>query len=258
MLRSAMAPAAVPGTARNTQLRLSSRADWYLVAGRLPPRAFRTPDVAETTFDELFGHAIEALRLRGGTTLVLPAGTLQADDVPSLVRAAQRLGERCTRAGLDLLVAGDVSHGEEWAPIRPSRECLLFGLSQGSWRIGGAPPIEAPHRVRARHLRERVLFLGGRRALALMGSELFSKGLREAVAATEVEVLIVLSHHAPTRRWEDTLSLLREVAPTLVVSAMQKPRTLDGETTSWEQERIVQQPELALDALCLRTSGDPS
>lgn len=93
------------------------------------------------------------------------------------------------------------------------------------------------------------MLLGERRVCALLAAEVFAKGLREAIEALDVDAVLVLSHHAPTRRWDRALQLIADVAPAVVVSATNVPRGVDHERNLWEQKRLVQLPGLALDAL---------
>lgn len=238
-----------PEGAVAVQLPLVDRAPWTVIAGRLAPANDDRPAPLRLGIDRLLAESSAAFAARRAKALVLPAGTLRAGALPALCTMAHRLGDHCERLGIDLLVAGDVVHGEEWAPIRPLRESYVFGFSRGQWRIHGAPHIEAPHRIRAHHLRSRVMLLGERRVCALLAAEVFAKGLREAVEALDVDAVIVLSHHAATRRWDRALRLLTDVAPVVVISTTASPRGFDHERNLWEQSRLVQLPGLALDAL---------
>ena len=242
----------------SSQMTLCNRNQWPLMVGRILPRPFDEPaESTATDLHRMLAEATEALHRQGTKALVLPAGTIRADLLPTLWQLVRWIGDQCGQRGIDLLLAGDIVHGEDWAPLRPLRESFVFGFSKGQWRIPGLPRIEAPHRIRAHHLRGRVMLLGDRPVCAILGTELFAKGLREAVAALEVDALVVLSHHAPTRRWNTVLRMLADSAPTVVVSATRRPCAFDHQGRSWEQTPVVHLPDLAIDSLKLSTD-DPS
>lgn len=245
-----------PSATSAAQMRFTDVGAWQLVTGRLvpaasPPAGATGTNAPPASLDRLFAEAAAALRGASGRGLVLPAGTITAAALPQLCERAHRLAGRADALGIDLLFAGDVQVADEWAPIQPIRESYVFGFSQGQFRIACAPRIVAPHRIRAHHLRARVMLVGGRRVCAILATEVFAKGLREAVTALDVGALIVLSHHPPTRRWDAALHLVADAAPTIVISGSKQPVVLDHEERSWEQRRLVRTPELAIEELRL-------
>ncbi len=238
-----------PSAASAAQLAFNDVGAWQILAGRIVAAANET-----AALDRLFAEATTALQGCSVRGLVLPAGTITAAGLPQLCEQAHRLAGRADALGIDLLFAGDVQVTDEWTPIQPIRESYMFGFSQGQFRIACAPRIVAPHRIRAHHLRGRVMLLGGRRVCAILATEVFAKGLREAVAALDVDALIVLSHHPPTWRWDAALRLVADAAATLVVSCRKHPVALDHDERTWEQRRLVRSPELAIEELRLMRS----
>jgi hypothetical protein len=243
-----------PSAAGAAQMLLSNVGVWEIVAGRLGPLTAEPQlhsNVLPDAVERLLAESGEALQRRTARGLVLPAGALRAQSLPLLCEQAHRLAARANALGIDLLFAGDVRTSADWAPLLPTRESYVFGFSQGQFRIACAPRITAPHRIRAHHLRGRVMLLGGKRVCAILATEVFSKGLREAVAALDVDAMIVLSHHAPTHRWDAPLRLLADAAPTVVVCATHKPVPVDHEERGWAHTRLVQSPEVCVDSLLL-------
>jgi hypothetical protein len=71
--------------------------------------------------------------------------------------------------------------------------------------------------ARASALAERNVTVGGLRAMLLFGRELFGGRAAAAVEAARPDLVLVLGHSGPTRKWLPPLAALDELAPTLVV-----------------------------------------
>ncbi len=85
-----------PEGAIAVQLPLVDRAPWTVITGRLAPANDDRPPRLRLGLDRLLAESSAAFASQRAKVLVLPAGTLRAERLPSLCTMAHRLGDHAT------------------------------------------------------------------------------------------------------------------------------------------------------------------
>lgn len=229
-----------------TQMPLVTRDPWSVLVARAESSEADGDDAVDRILTE--ANVARSLAPRG---LILPASHLVASSLSTLTQRARNAVRVAELHGVDVVFGGEVAPLDEWAPLRPAAEQYLYAFCDGQWRINGAPQLAVARRLRPERLRERVCYLAGRQVCVLLAPEVFLRGLGESVTDLGVEVVIVLSRHAPTPRWTSALALLRSRAPTVVVNRSARPLLCDHTTRAWDRARRVEIPGLHVDELHL-------
>jgi hypothetical protein len=147
----------------------------------------------------------------GDALLALPAGFVCAPSTALRDDWADGLASVSRAAGVALVFGIDVEGTERWGLERCPRS-FAYACDRGRRLVWDAAPSE-----RARALAGRTVALGGLRATLLFGRELFGARAAPAVEAARPDLVIVLGHGGPTKRWLPGFTALDELAPTLVV-----------------------------------------
>jgi hypothetical protein len=147
----------------------------------------------------------------GDAIIALPAGFVTAPSTEGRDDWADGLASVSRSAGVALVFGIDVEGGERWGLERCPRS-FAYACDRGRRLVWDAAPSE-----RARALGERTVALGGLRATLLFGRELFGARAAPAVEAARPDLVLVLGHGGPTKRWLPGFAAVDELAPTLVV-----------------------------------------
>ena len=142
--------------------------------------------------------------------LALPAGFVVA---PSTARRdvwAEALATTARNTGVGIVFGLDVEEAR-WGLERCPRS-FAYASDRGRRLLWGAPPT-----ARGSALGGRTVTLGALRATVLFGRELFGGRAEAAVEAARPDLVIVLGHAGPTRKWLRPLAAIDELAPTLIV-----------------------------------------
>lgn len=178
--------------------------------------AFREDEGTSCSFgaQERLGVAAELMATIGGAdsaaVLALPAGYVVAPTAARRDEWADGLLAASRDTGVGVVFGIDVEE-ERWGVDRCPRS-FAYASACGQRLLWGAAPT-----ARATALGERTVTIGAMRATVLFGRELFGARSVAAVEAARPDVVIVLGHAGPTRKWLPPLAALDELAPTLVV-----------------------------------------
>lgn len=143
--------------------------------------------------------------------LVLPAGFVVAPSAPRRDEWAEALAAAARDAGVAIVFGVDVADREQWGVERCPRS-FVYASDRGRRLLWCATPT-----ARAAPLVQRTVDVGGVRVTVLFGRELFAARAASAVEVARPELVVVLGHGGPTKRWLPSLLALDELAPTLVV-----------------------------------------
>lgn len=144
-------------------------------------------------------------------TMLLPAGFVIASSTATRDDWADGLAAASRNAGVGLVFGIDVEGAERWGLERCPRS-FAYACDRGRRLLWDAPPSE-----RADALAARTVTLGGLRATVLFGRELFGARAPAVVEAARPDLVIVLGHGGPTKRWLPGFAAVDALAPTLVV-----------------------------------------
>jgi len=147
----------------------------------------------------------------GDATMVLPAGFVSAPSIEHRDDWADALASVSRNAGVGLVFGIDVEGVERWGLERCPRS-FAYACDRGRRLLWDAVPSE-----REKALAERTVTLGGLRATVLFGRELFGTRAPQVVEAARPDLVVVLGHGGPTKRWLPGFAAVDELAPTLVV-----------------------------------------
>ena len=142
--------------------------------------------------------------------LALPAGFVVAPSAARRDAWAEGLAAAARNTGVGIVFGIDVEEAR-WGVERCPRS-FAYACDRGRrllWAAGASG--------RASALAERSVTVGGLRALVLFGRELFGGRAAAAVETARPDLVLVLGHGGPTRKWLPPLAALDELAPTLVV-----------------------------------------
>ena len=159
----------------------------------------------------------------GDAVIVLPAGFVSAPSTGFRDDWADGLASVSRSAGVGLVFGIDVEEAERWGLTRCPRS-FAYACHRGRRLLWDASPSE-----RSSTLGERTVALGGLRATVLFGRELFGARAAPAVEAARPDLVLVLGHGGPTKRWLPGFAAIDELAPTLVVHQaleLRRPVTL--------------------------------
>ncbi|MGZ3440982.1 MAG: hypothetical protein ACXVDD_15770 [Polyangia bacterium] len=143
--------------------------------------------------------------------LALPAGFVVAPSTARRDEWAEGLARASGNAGVALVLGVDVADREQWGVERCPRS-FAYAIDRGRRLLWGVAPT-----TRAAALAERTVTLGAIRATLLFGRELFATRATTVVEAARPDLVLVLGHGGPTRKWVPPLTALDELAATLVV-----------------------------------------
>lgn len=143
--------------------------------------------------------------------VVLPAGFAGAESIAQRDRWAEGLEKASRSAGVAVVFGIDVDDRERWGLERCPRS-FAYAIDRGRRLLWAAAPT-----TRASGLRDRTLTFANLRTTVLYGRELFSVRLTATVEAAQPDLVVILGHGGPTKRWRKPLMALDELAPTLVV-----------------------------------------
>ena len=164
--------------------------------------------------EERLDVAVELMtRIGGGdpgSLLALPAGYVAAPSAAQRDQWAQALVKASRNTGVGIVFGIDIEE-TRWGMERCPRS-FVYASDRGQPLLWGATPTG-----RAAVLGARTVTLGALRATVLFGRELFGSRAVPAVEAARPELVIVLGHAGPTKKWLAPLAALDELAPTLVV-----------------------------------------
>jgi len=166
------------------------------------------PEVRLAVAAELMARigAVEA-----DAVLALPAGFVQAESTAQRDEWAEGLLAASRDGGVGIVFGIDVTDEESWGVERCPRS-FAFACGRGRrllWASASAPGEEV--------LAERIVTFGALRTVVLLGRELFQARPVGLVASARPELVLVLGHGGPTKKWLPRLAALDAVAPTLLV-----------------------------------------
>jgi hypothetical protein len=143
--------------------------------------------------------------------LALPAGFVVAPSTDRRDEWAEGLTAASRNAGVGIVLGIDVADREQWGVERCPRS-FAYAIDRGRRLLSAVAPT-----VRAATLLERTVTIGALRTTLLFGRELLATRATAAVEAVRPDLVLVLGHGGPTRKWVAPLTALDELAPTLVV-----------------------------------------
>jgi hypothetical protein len=147
----------------------------------------------------------------GEALIALPAGYAIAPSLDEREEWAEGLAAAARNAGVGVVFGLDVDDAVRWGMERCLRS-FVYAIDRGRRLLWGAGPA-----TKASALGERTVTFGALRATLLFGRELFAARATAAVEAARPDLVVVLGHGGPTRKWLPQLAALDEMAPTLVV-----------------------------------------
>ena len=143
--------------------------------------------------------------------VALPAGYVVAPSTSRRDEWAEGLAAASRSAGVGIVFGIDVAEGERWGMERCPRS-FAFASDRGRRLLWEVSPTG-----RAAALVERTVTFDALRATILFGRELLGARSASVVEAARPDLVLVLGHGGPTKKWVSPLMALDEVAPTLVV-----------------------------------------
>ena len=167
----------------------------------------------------------------GEALVVLPAGYAVAPSLDEREQWAEGLAAASRNAGVGVVLGLDVEDAVRWGMERCLRS-FAYAVDRGRRLLWDAPPTG-----RGAALSERTVTFGALRTTLLFSRELFTTRSTAAVEAARPDLVVVLGHGGPTRKWLPPLAALDEIAPTLVVHqslAVRRPVTL-APPRGWRQ-----------------------
>jgi hypothetical protein len=145
--------------------------------------------------------------------VVFPAGFFRATSVAQRDGLAASMLDKARDSALALLFGVDVAPEGGWRTFPAAPQCYAY-LCDGAKRLLWPAPRVLPREAKALPPNRRVT-LGDLRLGVLLESEIFSRGLRESIAAPDL--CVVLSHGGMTERWRPALTALDRQCPVLVI-----------------------------------------
>ena len=145
-----------------------------------------------------------------GALLALPAGYVAAASLARRDEWARGLTQASRDAGVGVVFGIDVV-AERWG-VEHCPRSFVYASDRGQPLLWGATPTG-----RASALSVRTVTIGALRTTVLFGRELFGARAVPAVESGRPDLVIVLGHAGPTKKWLAPLAALDELAPTLVV-----------------------------------------
>ncbi|HEY1584706.1 MAG TPA: hypothetical protein VGH63_03405 [Polyangia bacterium] len=180
--------------------------------------AFREDEGPSCSFgpDERLDVAVQLMTTigtgDGDGVVVLPAGYVTAASAAKRDEWAEALAASSRDAGVGVVFGIDGEDaGAAWGMERCPRS-FAYACDRGRRLLWGAGPTG-----RTSLLDERTVTIGALRTTVLFARELFGARSTAAVEAARPELVVVLGHGGPTKRWLEPLAALDELAPTLVV-----------------------------------------
>jgi hypothetical protein len=143
--------------------------------------------------------------------LVLPAGYVVAPTTARREEWAEGLAASSRSAGVAIVFGIDVADREKWG-VEGCPRSFAYALDRGRRLLWGSTPT-----TRAAALAERTVTIGAARVTVLFGRELFGARSASTAEAARPDLVLVLGHGGPTKKWLAPLIALDELAPTLVV-----------------------------------------
>jgi len=180
--------------------------------------AFREDEGPSCSFgpDERLDAAVQLMSTIGDAdaegVVVLPAGYVTAASAAKRDEWAEVLAASSRNAGVGVVFGIDVDEAQAaWGMERCPRS-FAYACDRGRRLLWAAAPTG-----RTSLLDERTVTIGALRMTVLFARELFGARSTAAVETARPELVVVLGHAGPTKRWLDPLAALDELAPTLVV-----------------------------------------
>jgi len=148
----------------------------------------------------------------GDGVIVLPAGYVTAPSPARRDEWAEVMAATSRNAGVGVVFGIDVEEtAAAWGMGRCPRS-FAYVCDRGRRLLWGAAPTG-----RTSLLDERTVTIGSLRTTLLVARELFGARSTAAVEAAAPDLVVILGHGGPTKRWVEPLAALDELAPTLVV-----------------------------------------
>ncbi|MCU1282563.1 MAG: hypothetical protein JWM53_6109 [bacterium] len=141
----------------------------------------------------------------------LPAGYVVAPSTARRDEWADGVAEASRNAGVAIVLGMDVAEREVWGVERCPRS-FVYAIDRGRRLLWGVAPT-----ARATGLEGRTVSLGTVRATVLLGRELFGARSAAVVEKARPDLVLVLGHGGPTKKWVPPLMALDELAPTFLV-----------------------------------------
>jgi hypothetical protein len=157
--------------------------------------------------------------LDGGGLVVFGAGFVRTGSGEGCDHLAQHMLEVSRRSGLALVFGIDLGMPLEtgdWAALCPPAESLAFACEAGQPVLWPAKQVPGGMHAGSTAAERRVVTLAGMRVGLLISGEVFNLALRDELARAQPDVILVLTHRGPTRRWHQALESLGRIAPTFV------------------------------------------
>jgi hypothetical protein len=145
----------------------------------------------------------------GQAVVALPAGFVAAESADRRDAWADGLAAAARNAGVGIVFGVDVVDSSR------AEGCLrsfAFASDRGRRLLWGAGPSG-----RGAALVDRTVRLGTARTTVLFGRELFAPQAAAVVATAQPDLVVILGHGGPTRKWLAPVAALDELAPALVV-----------------------------------------
>lgn len=179
--------------------------------------AFREDAGPSCTYgpEDRLGVAAELMATIGAgdpeAVLALPAGFVVAPSTTRREEWAEGLTAASRNAGVAVVFGLDVADREKWG-VESCPRSFAYAIDRGRRRLWAEAPT-----TRSAALDERTVTLGAVRATVLFGRELLGARSASAVEVARPDLVLVLGHGGPTKKWVPPWLALDELAPTLVV-----------------------------------------
>jgi hypothetical protein len=166
--------------------------------------------------------------------IVLPAGFVHARTTAQRDRWASQLVELSREHGVALAFGIDIADEDAWEPLSRPRS-FAFACDRGRKLLWAVAPMS-----RASFSLGRAITLGQHRCFMIVNNEVFQPNARELVLKARPELLLVLTHGGPTKRWLQPLAALDRVAPVLLVHSRLPRRKIEWENAprNWETATV--------------------
>ncbi len=179
--------------------------------------AFREDADASRVYgpEERLDIAAELMEAIGGgdahALVVLPAGYAVARSEAQRDEWAEAMVAASRTAGVAVVFGIDVAEHEKWG-VEGCPRSFAYACDRGRRLFWGVSPLG-----RSASLVDRTVTFEAARATIIFARELLTRQPLPVVAAARPDLVIVLGHAGPTKKWLEPFAAIDALAPTLVV-----------------------------------------